>query len=327
LNRAGAKASPSGPTLCAIGNFDGVHRGHVEVLKRAAREAELHGASPVALTFDPPPAVVLGRSPPVVLTTLERKVELIAEAVPAIRVVVKKFDRELAEHTAEQFAADVLVGELHAVCVVVGENFRFGHAREGDLATLKKLGEKLGFTAHSTDIVGDAKGPWSSTRVRRAVAAGDLDDVEAVLGRPHALSGTVIRGDQRGRTIGFPTANLGGVEELVPPHGVYAVLVERLDRPFAPRALARGVANIGVRPTVDGGPSIEAHLLDFQPADAADRDLYGARLRFYLVAYLRGEQKFPNLDALRAQIALDAAAAQGLLAGRMPVPHGPRGWY
>jgi riboflavin kinase/FMN adenylyltransferase len=141
------------------------------------------------------------------------------------------------------------------------------------------------------------------------------------------VSGTVVRGDQRGRTLGFPTANLAGVEELVPPHGVYAVLVERLDRPAVPRALARGVANIGVRPTVGGGLSIEAHLLDFQPPNEADRDLYGARLRFYFVAPLRGEQKFPSLDALRAQIAADAAAAKGLLAARMPVPGGRGGWY
>jgi riboflavin kinase / FMN adenylyltransferase len=327
LNPTGAGPTPSGPTLCAIGNFDGVHRGHVEILTRAQREAELRGASPVALTFDPPPAVVLGRTPPVLLTTLERKIELIARAVPAIRVVVKTFDRALARYSAEQFAAEVLVGELRAVSVVVGQNFRFGRAREGDLDTLKKLGEKLGFVAHSADIVGDAKGPWSSTRVRRAVAAGDLEDVEAVLGRPHAVTGTVVRGDQRGRTIGFPTANLGGVEELVPPHGVYAVLVERLDRPSAARALARGVANIGVRPTVSAGPSIEAHLLDFEPADAADRDLYGARLRVYWVAYLRGEKKFDGLDALRGQIGADAAAAKALLAARKPVPAGLGGWY
>jgi riboflavin kinase/FMN adenylyltransferase len=327
LNPLEAPPTPSRPTLCAIGNFDGVHRGHVEVLKRAAREAELQGASPVALTFDPPPAVVLGRSPPVLLTTLERKIELIAEAVPAIRVVVKTFDQELAQHTAEQFAASVLVGELHAMCVVVGQNFRFGRAREGDLGTLKKLGEKLGFTAHSTDLVGDAKGPWSSTRVRRAVATGDLADVEEVLGHPHALTGTVVRGAQRGRTIGFPTANLGGVEELVPPHGVYAVLVERLDRPGARRALAKGVANIGVRPTLGAGAAIEAHLLDFQPAKEEDRDLYGARLRFYLVAYLREERKFESLDSLRAQIDADAGAAKAALANRKPVPASPGGWY
>jgi len=327
LNSAGAEPSPRGPTLCAIGNFDGVHRGHVEVLRAAAREAELQGAAPVALTFEPPPAAVLGRTPPVLLTTLERKIELIADAVPAIRVIVKRFDRELAERTAEQFAASVLVGELHATCVVVGQNFRFGRAREGDLDTLKKLGEKLGFTAHSTDLVGDAKGPWSSTRVRRAVAAGDLADVEAVLGRPHALTGTVVMGDQRGRTLGFPTANLGGVEELVPPHGVYAVLVERLDRPGLPRALAKGVANIGVRPTVGGGPSIEAHLLDFAPATDAERDLYGARLRLYLVAYIRAEQKFDSLDALRAQIDADTRTARALLLSRKPVPEGLGGWY
>ena len=297
------------------------------MLQRAAREAELQGASPVALTFDPHPAVVLGRSAPVLLTTLERKSELIAAAVPAIRVIVKTFDRELAQRSAEEFAATVLAGELHAVCVVVGQNFRFGRAREGDLGTLVKLGEKLGFTAHSTDMVGDAKGPWSSTRVRHAVGAGDLVDVETVLGRPHALSGTVVRGDQRGRTIGFPTANLGNVEELVPPHGVYAVLVDRLDRPNAPRALAPGVANIGLRPTVGGGLSIEAHLLDFHPASDAERDLYGARLRFHLVAFLRGEQKFQSLDALRAQIGADAAAARAILASRKPVPGGLGGWY
>jgi riboflavin kinase / FMN adenylyltransferase len=327
LNPAGPELPVKGPTLCAIGNFDGVHRGHVEVLKRAAREAELQGASPVALTFDPPPAVVLGRSAPALLTTLERKVELIAEAVPAIRVVVKTFDRELAQRTAEEFAATVLAGELHAVCVVVGQNFRFGRAREGDLDTLKKLGQKLGFTAHSTDLVGDAKGPWSSTRVRRAVAAGDFADVETVLGRPHALTGTVVRGDQRGRTIGFPTANLGVVEELVPPHGVYAVLVDRLDRPSAPRALGKGVANIGVRPTVGAGASIEVHLLDFKPKNDADREFYGARLRVYLVAYLRAEQKFDGLDALRIQIGADARAAKAMLEPRKPVPGGLGGWY
>jgi riboflavin kinase/FMN adenylyltransferase len=322
-----SSATAPNPTLVAIGNFDGVHRGHVEVLKRAAHEAAQLGASPVALTFDPPPAVVLGRTAPVLLTPLDRKIELIAQAVPQIRVFVKTFDRALAEHTAEQFASRVLVGELHAVSVVVGQNFRFGHAREGDLETLKKLGEKLGFVAHAADIVGDAKGAWSSTRVRRAIASGDLADVETVLGRPHALTGIVVKGDQRGRTIGFPTANLGNVQEVVPPHGVYAVLVERLDRPGVPRALAYGVANIGVRPTVGAGLSIEAHLIDFSPANEADRDLYGARLRFYLVAYLRGEKKFDGLDALRAQIAADTAAAKALLAPRKPVPGGLGGWY
>ena len=317
----------SGPTLCAIGNFDGVHRGHVEVLRRAEREAQLHRAEPLALTFDPPPGVVLGRTPPSLLTTLPRKVELIAAAVPAIRVVVKTFDHALAQYSAAEFAEKVLVQELRAVCVVVGQNFRFGRGREGDLGTLVQLGEKLGFTAHSTELVGDDKGPWSSTRVRKSLAAGDLADVEAVLGRPHALTGTVVRGDQRGRTLGFPTANLGQVDEALAPRGVYAVLVERLDRPGLPRALARGVANLGIRPTVDAGMAVEVHLLDFQPDDAADLDLYGAMLRMYLVEYLRGEQKFASLDALKAQIAVDAVMARTVLAARKAAPGVLGGWY
>jgi riboflavin kinase/FMN adenylyltransferase len=136
-----------------------------------------------------------------------------------------------------------------------------------------------------------------------------------------------VRGDQRGRTIGFPTANLGEVTEVMPPNGVYAVLVDRLDRSGAPRALARGVANIGIRPTVGGGLSIEAHLLDFAPVDEADRDLYGARLRLHLVAFLRGERKFDGLEALKEQIAKDAGSARELLAPKKPVPGALGGWY
>jgi riboflavin kinase/FMN adenylyltransferase len=175
--------------------------------------------------------------------------------------------------------------------------------------------------------VGDAKGPWSSTRVRRSIAAGDWDDVEEVLGRPHALTGTVVLGEQRGRVLGFPTANLGGVEEVLPPHGVYAVLVDRLDRPLAPRAFARGVANIGIRPTVGAGPSVEAHLWDLDAGEGAWPDLYGARLRIHLSAFLRAERKFESLDALKAQIALDTETARGLLAGKNPTPGPLGGWY
>jgi riboflavin kinase/FMN adenylyltransferase len=313
--------------LTAIGNFDGVHRGHVEVLTRAGKEAEAAGVLPIALTFDPPPAVVLGRKTPAALTPLERKIELIETAVPGMRVVVKTFDATLAESSPEKFAREVLVGELGAVRIVVGQNFRFGKGRSGDLTTLAELGSELGFSARAMEIVGDPKGTWSSTRVRRAIAAGDWDDVEAVLGRPHALSGRVVRGDQRGRTIGFPTANLAEVAEVMPPNGVYAVLVDRLDRADGPRAFGRGVANIGVRPTVDGGPSTEVHLLDFHPADEADRDLYDARLRMHLLAFLREERKFSGLEALKAQIAKDAESARALLADKKPAPGPFGGWY
>jgi riboflavin kinase/FMN adenylyltransferase len=319
-------AGSRGPTLTAIGNFDGVHRGHVEVLTRAGEEAAAAGVTPLALTFDPPPAVVLGRKTPAALTPLERKIELIETAVPGMRVVVKAFDAALAESSPEQFARQVLVGELGAVRVVVGQNFRFGKGRSGDLLTLASLGAELGFSARAMEIVGDDKGSWSSTRVRRAIAAGDWDDVRAVLGRPHALSGRVVRGDQRGRTIGFPTANLGDVAEVLPPNGVYAVVVDRLDR-GAPRAFGIGVANVGVRPTVAAGPSTEVHLLDFHPRTEAERDLYDARLRMHLVAFLREERKFSSLDALKEQIAKDAESARNALAGEKP-KHGPfGGWY
>jgi riboflavin kinase/FMN adenylyltransferase len=313
--------------LTAIGNFDGVHRGHVDVLSRAGREAQAAGVAAVALTFDPPPAVVLGRKTPAALTPLKRKIELIETAVPGMRVVVKTFDIRLAESSPEQFAREVLVGELGAVRIVVGQNFRFGKGRSGDLTTLVTLGKELGFTARAMEIVGDEKGSWSSTRVREAIAAGDWDDVLAVLGRPHALSGRVVVGDQRGRTIGFPTANLAEVAEVLPPNGVYAVLVDRLDRSGGPRAFAKGVANIGVRPTVDGGRSTEVHLLDFDPPDEAERDLYGARLRMHLVAHLREERKFSGLEALKAQIARDADAARALLADKKPAPGPFGGWY
>jgi riboflavin kinase/FMN adenylyltransferase len=321
-----SSASPR-PTLCAIGNFDGVHRGHVEVLRRAGGEAEASRLSPVALTFDPPPAVVLGRKTPAALTPLERKLELIEAAVPGMKVVVRRFDLAFAEQSPEKFVKEVLIRELGAARVVVGRNFRFGSGRSGDLATLGEIGEPLGLSARAMEIVGDEKGPWSSTRVRLAIAAGDWADVEHVLGRPHALSGIVIRGDQRGRTIGFPTANLGEVAEVLPPNGVYAVLVDRLDLVGQPRAFARGVANVGVRPTVGGPLSTEVHLLDFHPARESEGDLYGARLRLHLVAFLRAERKFETLEALKAQISADAESARVLLLPKMPAPGPLGGWY
>jgi riboflavin kinase/FMN adenylyltransferase len=305
----------------------------VAVLSLAGREAAQAGIEPIALTFDPPPAVVLGRNPPEVLTPLDRKIELISALVPSIRVVVKTFDRALAEFSPERFAREILVNELGAVRALVGQNFRFGKARAGDLGMLATLGQGLGFTARATDIAGDERGPWSSTRVRGAILRGDWTDVERVLGRPHALTGVVARGDQRGRTIGFPTANLAEVREMLPPLGVYAVLVDRLDRsPQEPRAFARGVANVGVRPTVASSQAgsavlVEVHLLDFHPEKDEDRDLYGARLRIHLVSFLRAERKFDGLDALKAQIAADADEARSLLAVKKPAPGPLGGWY
>jgi riboflavin kinase/FMN adenylyltransferase len=203
--------------------------------------------------------------------------------------------------------------------VIVGENFRFGHGRAGDLATLVELGGELGFQAHVSSLSGDAAGPYSSTRARAALAAGDLSAVESVLGRPHSLSGTVIQGAQRGRTIGVPTANLGGVSEALPPYGVYAVLVDRVTDSGA-TALGIGVANIGLRPTVSGGFSFEVHLFDF------GADIYGATLRVHLAARLRDEQKFAGLPELKAQIALDIEQARAALRSATPDPAARGAW-
>jgi riboflavin kinase/FMN adenylyltransferase len=273
-----------------------VHRGHAEVL-RDAKDA--------VLTFDPHPAVALGRVAPSILTALPRKIELL-ERAGASEVVVQRFDDAFASWSPERFVTDLLVRQLAATVVVVGRNFRFGNKRAGDLATLEKLGQAHGFAVRPFDLRGDEVGPFSSTRVRDAIGRGDIDDATRVLGRPHAFSGTVAKGDQRGRTIGFPTANVDDVTELVPASGVYAVVVDRIDH-FT-KAVGRGVMNVGVRPTVKdaGRRTQEVHLFDF------DQDLYGAKLRVHVVSRIREERKFASIDELRAQIALDASAARAI---------------
>ncbi|MCC6552455.1 MAG: riboflavin biosynthesis protein RibF [Polyangiaceae bacterium] len=304
--------------MVIIGNFDGVHRGHQALLAEAAGEAARRALAPVVLTFHPHPALTLGRTPPETLTALPRKLELIARAQPSIRVVIEAFDRAFSEQAPEEFVREELVGRLGARVVMVGDNFRFGHRRAGDFAALARLGEAHGFETRSHPLVGDAEGPWSSTRIRDAIARGELDAAAGMLSRPHMLSGVVIKGDQRGRTIGFPTCNLDDVVEALPPFGVYAVLVDRVVEPGEgaaatgrSRALARGVMNLGVRPTVKdpraARPSVEVHLFD------VDEDLYGARLRVHLIARLRPERRFSGLPELREQIARDAAAARDLL--------------
>jgi riboflavin kinase/FMN adenylyltransferase len=310
-----------GTTLVAIGNFDGVHRGHREVIQSAAADARQRGLEPVVLTFHPHPAEVLGRGSVPTLTPLDRKIELMFRIEPALEVVVERFTRELAAKTPEIFARELLVGELGANIVLVGENFRFGRGRAGDLALLRKLGAALGFEAHTQELRGDDAGVFSSTRIRHAIAAGDLAIAEHMLGRPHALSGQVVAGDQRGRSIGFPTANLANVAEALPPNGVYACLVDHVLEGGA-RRLGTAVANLGVRPTVDGTRFlVEAHVFDFAG------DLYGQTLRLHLVARLRDERRFDSLEALREQIARDAAAARAALAARQPDPEAGGAWH
>jgi riboflavin kinase/FMN adenylyltransferase len=276
------------------------------------------------LTFQPHPAVTLGRPAPAVLTTLPRKQELVKRSCPGIEVVVREFTLDFARQTPAELARHVLKGELGAEVVMVGVDFRFGRERSGGFGDLERFGAELGFEAFAEPLVCDEHGPWSSSRVRELVAAGDVGAASTMLGRPHMLSGPVGLGDQRGRTLGFPTCNLAEVPEALPAFGVYAVLVDLVDdRTKLAHALGRGVANVGIRPTLDragGAALVEVHLFDL------DRDLYGRSLRVHLIARLRSEQRFPSLDELRKQIAEDGARARQVLSGSEPDPLADGAW-
>ena len=299
-------------SVVAVGNFDGVHLGHQAVLAAATAEARALGLATYVLTFSPHPMDVIGRGAPPQLTTLARRAALLVRA-GVDRVFVRRFDAAFATWSPARFAEDLLAGTLSAKRVAVGGNFRFGADRAGDLPMLGALGAALGFEAYAQTMTSDARGPLSSTRARQGIAAGDLEDAARVLGRAHAISGVVGHGAKRGRTIGFPTANLEAIPEVLPRDGVYAVLVDVLDDAWASgggggeaRALAAGVMNVGVRPTVDGAGArtVEVHLFD------VTEDLYDARLRVHVVARIRDERRFDGLDALKAQIAEDARAAR-----------------
>ncbi len=297
-------------SLVVIGNFDGVHRGHRAVLKGSAAEAKERGLALKVLTFVPHPAEALGRTAPARLTSQPRKRELIhavaheLDADSDVEIVEQHFDRAYADQSAAEFAAR-LRADFAAERVVVGKNFRFGKNREGDFDRLVELGLEAGFSARSETLHGDASGPWSSTRIRAAIARGDLADARQVLGRPHMLSGSVVHGKHLGRTIGFPTANLGGVVEALPSLGVYACAAELADASGF-RRLGAAAVSIGLNPTTDedGRVKVEAYVLDF------DGDLYEKALRVHLLARLRGEEKFDSLSELVAQIGRDVEATR-----------------
>ncbi len=316
----GVQAAP-GTTLVAIGNYDGVHRGHQALIAAAAERALVRGLRPLVLTFHPHPREVLGGQRHQVLTPIDRKVELLLRLHPRLGVVVERFTPALARLAPEIFVHEVLVRQLGARELLVGENFRFGKGRQGDLALLRALGESYGFRASVEPLQGDAVGPFSSTRVRAAIVEGDLGIAERLLGRPHALTGTVVAGDGRGRQIGVPTANLEGVRETFPVDGVYACLVDDVTAPGAARKLGWGVANLGVRPTVNAGRSIEVHVLDWR------QDLYERTLRIHLVHRIREERRFADLGELARRIGLDIDRARALLAGRTPDPAAGGAWH
>lgn len=292
------------PGALAIGNFDGVHRGHRALLQQCIDAARALGGDAVALTFDPHPTRVLApERASSLLMGVDRKLELLA-TTGLDAVVVQRFDLSFAAQTPEEFVDQVVLG-LRAREVFVGYDFRFGRNREGTAESLASLGAARGYRGHVVEAITDDDGvPLSSSRVRRALGEGDLASAERLLGRRYDLDGLVVRGFQRGRTLGFPTANLLTQTEALPRDGVYAVRAAVLAPGEAPARWHDGVLNLGTRPTLRAGRSIEAHLFDFSG------DLYGSTLRVEFVKRLRDEIRFDGLESLKRQIALDAEAAR-----------------
>jgi riboflavin kinase/FMN adenylyltransferase len=284
------------------GNHDGVHLGHRALVARARAHADVHGLRVIAVTFDPHPSAVLAPDrAPTPLTTVARRSELLLR-FGAHEVAVQAFTREFAARSAETFLEGLVARGARAL--VVGPDFRFGQGRAGDLTALRAFGASHGVAVIEEPPVVIDGVRVSSSAVRDAIHAGDVERATQLLGRLHDIDGRVVVGHRRGRTLGFPTANLAPDPVLLPEDGVYAVVV-RVPGAAAP---VGGVANIGVRPTFAAGRAIEAHLFDFAG------DLYDANLRVGFLKRLRDERRFESMDALRAQIALDGTAAREALA-------------
>jgi riboflavin kinase/FMN adenylyltransferase len=288
--------------VLALGNFDGVHRGHRKILERVRRVAGEHGATSVVMTFDPHPSRVVrpDKAPPLLMTTAQKLDALSSAGLHGAAIV--RFTPELSQWDPEMFVRAVLVDWLRVAEVWVGANFLFGHDRSGNFTMLRALGLRYGFKAEKIDAVRYKDFVVSSTRIRRLISEGRVDEAAALLGHEYFLDGTVVKGDRRGTQIGFPTANLCTDNELLPPNGVYATTTRIGD------LVHPSVTNIGVRPTVDaaGRITIESHIFNF------DRDLYGAPIQIGFVQRLRDERAFESVDLLKAQIAADCARARGL---------------
>ena len=285
----------------AIGVFDGVHLGHQQVIRQTLGDARQHEGVPVVITFDRHPnAVVAPDRVPPMLHSLPQKLRAI-ESLGIANTLLIRFDRAFSEQTGEQFIRSLArdFGHLHSVCV--GSEFTFGHKRSGNVALLKQLGAELKFIVHGLAAVSLDGEPVSSTRIREAVRTGDLDSASQMLGREYSIAGSVIRGDQLGRKLGFPTANLEVAGLILPPNGVYAVHARVAGREH------RGALNLGLRPTLaNPTPRLqcEVHLLDFA------EEIYGEELELTFATKLRDEQKVPDLAALQSQIHRDLAAAR-----------------
>lgn len=287
--------------VVTIGNFDGVHVGHQALIARVVERARERAVPSTVITFEPHPFEYFGRANLTIprITRLREKFTALA-ACGVDNVLILPFNQRLAELSASDFVQAVMADALQPCHMVIGDDFRFGRQRQGDFALLTELGQALGFSVEAMPTCEISNERVSSTRVRKALAEGDHALVRTLLGRPYSMMGRVRPGDQRGRVLGFPTANIYLHRQLTPVKGVYTVYMHGIGSDPIP-----GVANIGVRPTVDGTRSLlEVHLLNF------NQDIYGRYVRVEFCQKLRDEMRYPNLDLLMQQIAIDVENAK-----------------
>ena len=304
---AGPSLAPSGSVAC-VGAFDGVHLGHRALLARVVERARAENRSAIAISFEPIPREFFARGAAVPrLASVREKIERIRDA-GIDRLLLLRFDAKLAAMEAEDFVARVLRERCGVREVWVGADFRFGHQRRGDVAMLERLGVEQGFLARTLPDIAIGSERVSSSAIRTHLAAGEFEDASRLLGRTFSIGGHVVHGQQLGRKLGYPTANIRLGRRVSPVGGIFAVRVRGIARDALP-----GVASLGIRPTVNGTePLLEAHLFDF------DGDLYGRRIEVEFVAKLREEAKFADLDAMVRQIDRDAAEAREILIARRP---------
>ncbi|WP_020563185.1 bifunctional riboflavin kinase/FAD synthetase [Methylosarcina fibrata] len=291
--------------VLTIGNFDGVHLGHREVIKKLSERSKELGCPAVAMIFEPQPLeYFLEDNAPSRLMRLREKV-LAFSALPVDHLVIVRFNRYLANCEAEQFINDILIKKLNVRHLVIGDDFHFGKARRGNFAMLKEKGKLLGFTVEDTGSFQLADLRVSSTKIRDALSEGDLALAERLLGHSYSVCGRVAHGEKRGRTLGYPTANIKLLRKNTPIHGVFAVIMTGIDS----RAI-HGIANVGTRPTVDGGSKVilETHLFDF------DEEIYGHYVEVHFKQKIRDEMRFTSLALLKTQIEKDVAQTKKIFA-------------